>query len=163
MLAFYNRSRVYLADSDHPGGKMMSPQSEQTLLTPTEREALKMISTGSVPHNQRAVALLAIDDGATQAQAAELAGLSRGQVKYWLAKYRQVRLEIFPQAETAAEREEQIVDTKARDKNEKPAKASKKGKKGKGKKGKKGKKPKGKKGKGQGKGKKSKKGKKKSR
>lgn len=131
---------------------MMSPQTEDKLLAPTERVALKMISAGSAPHNQRAAALLAIDGGATQAQAAEQAGLTRGQVKYWLAKFRQVRLDIFPQPEAAPEQVEQVAEPKEKAEVEKPAKASKKGKKAKGKKGKKGK----------GKGKKNKKSKKKS-
>jgi hypothetical protein len=132
---------------------MMSPQTEDKLLAPTEREALKMISAGSAPHSQRAAALLAIDDGATQAQAAEQAGLTRGQVKYWLTKFRQVRLDIFPQPEAAPEQVDQVAEPKAKAEVEKPAKASKKGKKAKGKKGKK---PKGKKGQGKGKGKKKK-------
>jgi hypothetical protein len=135
---------------------MMSPQTEDKLLAPTERVALKMISAGSAPHNQRAAALLAIDGGATQAQAAEQAGLTRGQVKYWLAKFRQVRLDIFPQPEAAPEQVEQVAEPKEKAEVEKPAKASKKGKKAKGKKGKKGK------GKGKGKKKKNKKSKKKS-
>jgi hypothetical protein len=50
------------------------------------------------PHSQRALALLALDGGATQAQAAEKAGLSPGQVKYWIAKFRKQRLGIFPEA-----------------------------------------------------------------
>jgi hypothetical protein len=135
---------------------MMSPQTEDKLLAPTERVALKMISAGSAPHNQRAAALLAIDGGATQAQAAEQTGLTRGQVKYWLAKFRQVRLDIFPQPEAAPEQVEQVAEPKEKAEVEKPAKASKKGKKAKGKKGKKGK------GKGKGKKKKNKKSKKKS-
>ena len=134
----------------------MSPQTEDKLLAPTERVALKMISAGSAPHNQRAAALLAIDGGATQAQAAEQAGLTRGQVKYWLAKFRQVRLDIFPQPEAAPEQVEQVAEPKEKAEVEKPAKASKKGKKAKGKKGKKGK------GKGKGKKKKNIKSKKKS-
>ena len=137
----------------------MTPQTEDKLLTPKEREALKMISAGKDTHSQRAAALLAIDDGATQQQAAEETGLSRGQVKYWLSKFRQVRLDIFPQPETAPEQVEQVAEPKAKAEVEKPAKASKKGKKAKGKKGKK---PKGKKGKGKGKKKKNKKSKKKS-
>jgi hypothetical protein len=125
---------------------MMSPQTEDKLLAPTEREALKMISVGSAPHSQRAAALLAIDGGATQAQAAEQTGLTRGQVKYWLAKFRQVRLDIFPQPEAAPEQVDQVAEPKAKAEVEKPAKASKKGKKAKG----------GKKGQGKGKGKKKK-------
>jgi hypothetical protein len=94
---------------------------EGRLLSEQEREAFKMISTGNDLHGQRAIALLAIDGGATQAQAAQQAGLTAGQVKYWLGKFRQVRMEIFP---------EQILKT---DKAESQKKKSKKsgGKKGK--------------------------------
>ena len=123
----------------------MSPQTEDKLLAPTEREALKMISAGSAPHSQRAAALLAIDGGATQAQAAEQAGLTQGQVKYWLSKFRQVRLDVFPQPDSAAEEIEQVSKPEAEVKKEKPAKAAKKGKKAKDKKGKKSKGKKGKK------------------
>jgi hypothetical protein len=70
---------------------------EGRLLSEQEREAFKMISTGNDLHGQRAIALLAIDGGATQAQAAQQAGLTAGQVKYWLGKFRQVRMEIFPE------------------------------------------------------------------
>jgi hypothetical protein len=68
------------------------------LLSEQERVAFRMISTGNDLHGQRAIALLAIDRGATQAEAAQQAGLTRGQVKYWLEKFRQVRLQIFPEA-----------------------------------------------------------------
>ena len=44
---------------------------EGRLLSDQEREAFKMISTGNDLHGQRAIALLAIDEGATQAQAAQ--------------------------------------------------------------------------------------------
>lgn len=137
----------------------MSPQTEETILTTTEREALKMISAGKDTHSQRAAALLAIDSGATQAQAAEQTGLTRGQVKYWLAKFRQVRLDIFPQPDTLVEDKEKVSEPKAVQKDEKPTKPAQKGKKAKGKKAEK---PKKKKGKGKGKKKKSKKNKNKS-
>lgn len=76
---------------------------DSRLLSDQEREAFKMISTGNDLHGQRAIALLAIDDGATQAQAAEQSGLTAGQVKYWLGKFRQVRMEIFPEQVLNAE------------------------------------------------------------
>jgi transposase-like protein len=70
--------------------------SSERLLSEQERVAFKMISTGNDLHGQRALALLAIDEGSTQAQAAQQAGLTPGQVKYWLAKFREIRLAIFP-------------------------------------------------------------------
>lgn len=70
---------------------------EGRLLSDQEREAFKMISTGNDLHGQRAIALLAIDEGASQAQAAQQTGLTAGQVQYWLGKFRRVRMEIFPE------------------------------------------------------------------
>ena len=69
---------------------------EGKLLSAQERVAFRMISTGNDLHGQRALALLAIDEGATQVQAAQRAGLTRGQVKYSLGKFREIRLAIFP-------------------------------------------------------------------
>ncbi len=143
----------------------MSPQTEDKLLTPTEREALILISAGKDLHSQRASALLAIDSGATQEQAGQQAGLTKGQVKYWLGKFRQVRLEIFPEQVVSEEETDQVSKAKPVDKKIKSAKGSKKTKKTKKKKkkkGKKGKKSKKKKGKGQAKKNKTKKNKKKS-
>ena len=140
----------------------MSPQTEDKLLTPTEREALILISAGKDLHSQRASALLAIDSGATQEQAGQQAGLTKGQVKYWLGKFRQVRLEIFPEQVVSEEETDQVSKAKPVDKKIKSAKGSKKTKKTKTKKGKKGKKPKKTKGKGQAKKNKTKKNKKKS-
>ena len=75
------------AEKTDQNGKLLSSQ---------ERVAFKMISTGNDLHGQRALALLAVDEGATQAQAAQQAGLTPGQVKYWLSKFREIRLAIFP-------------------------------------------------------------------
>ena len=72
-------------------------QQAGSLLTEQERIAFKMIATGNDLHGQRAVALLAVDAGATQAEAARQASLTPGQVKYWLGKFRQVRMQIFPE------------------------------------------------------------------
>jgi hypothetical protein len=137
--------------------------SVDELLTSTEREALKMIAAGNDLHGQRASALLAIDSGATQEQAGQQAGLTKGQVKYWLGKFRQVRMAIFPEQVPNVEEMDQVSEAKPADEKVKSAKGSKKGKKSKKKKkGKKDKKSKKKKGKGQAKKKKTKKNKKKS-
>jgi hypothetical protein len=66
------------------------------LLSSQERQAFKMISAGDDLHGQRAIALLAIDEGATQKEAGIRSSLTPGQVKYWLGRFRQLRLEIFP-------------------------------------------------------------------
>ena len=118
-----------------------------------------MISTGNDLHGKRAIALLAIDDGATQAEAAQQAGLTPGQVKYWLSKFRQVRMQIFPE-EVLKDQEPEAAAKAGKSKKSKPstAKKSKKkpGKKSKNKQGKKSMKVKGSKSKSKGKGKKKK-------
>lgn len=74
----------------------MSPEPRNQLLTSGERATCQQIASGAAPHSQRATALLALDEGVTQAEAGQNAGLSRGQVQYWLNKFRQQRLAIFP-------------------------------------------------------------------
>lgn len=70
--------------------------SVSNLLTLKEQALCEQIGSGEAPHNKRALALLALNEGITQARAAEQAGLTIGQVKYWLAKFRKQRLGIFP-------------------------------------------------------------------
>jgi outer membrane biosynthesis protein TonB len=82
---------------------------EGKLLSAQERVAFRMISTGNDLHGHRALALLAIDEGATQAQAAQRAGLTSGQVKYWLGKFRQIRLAIFPDQVLEAAGQDPII------------------------------------------------------
>ena len=55
-----------------------------------------MLLSAEDPHSQRARALLALDGGATQIEAGQISGLTKGQVRYWLAKFREIRLSIFP-------------------------------------------------------------------
>ena len=74
----------------------MSKEKRYQLLSPQECVICQQIASGDAPHSQRAAALLALDEGVTQAAAAEHAGLSRGQLQYWLRKFRQQRLSIFP-------------------------------------------------------------------
>ena len=70
--------------------------SGSDFLTSQEQAICKQIATGEAPHSQRASALLSLNEGSIQAQVAEQTGLSGGQVKYWLAKFRKQRLGIFP-------------------------------------------------------------------
>ncbi len=62
-----------------------------------ERAIFNQIASGERPYSQRAQALLAIDGGATQAEAASATGLTKGQVRYWLTKFRRDRTDIFPE------------------------------------------------------------------
>jgi hypothetical protein len=75
----------------------LKDKEEGKLLTPQERQACQQISTGEAPHSQRAQALLALDEGATQTQAGQQAGLTRSQVKYWLGKFLREGLDAFPE------------------------------------------------------------------
>ena len=100
--------------ADESAGKLLSAQ---------EREVFTRISTGVAPHSLRAQALLAIDEGATQAVAGEGAGLTSGQVQYWLAKFRKEGLAMFP--------EDALGEPEPATAGEAPEKKTKKGKKGK--------------------------------
>ncbi|MGD9092523.1 MAG: helix-turn-helix domain-containing protein [Anaerolineales bacterium] len=105
------------------------------LLSPEERQACELISSGEGLSSQRAQALLAIDEGATQAAAGEGAGLTSGQVKYWLAQFRKGGMEVFPEislVEADPEPEPAVPEVKeAATKKEKKPKSEKKAKKAK--------------------------------
>jgi hypothetical protein len=79
--------------------RLEQKQTAGKLLSPEERGVCKQLAAGEAPWSQRAQALLALDEGATQAQAGSQAGLSLGQVRYWLGRYRKDGLSIVPEAE----------------------------------------------------------------
>jgi len=66
------------------------------LLKPHERNVCTDLLSAENPHNQRAQALLALDDGSTQKEAGLRSGLTLGQVRYSLRRFRKMGLEIFP-------------------------------------------------------------------
>jgi hypothetical protein len=119
--------------------------AESYLLTPEEQAICKQVAALEAPHSLRALALLALNERNTRAQAAEQTGQTLGQVKYWLAKFRNQRLGIFPdtllieldaepEVELAAEIEEvpELVTEKADSAEDKTKQTkAKKGKKGK--------------------------------
>ena len=77
----------------------MSEQKEfDTMMTEEDILVITRISNAEAPHSQRAQALLAVDAGKTQEEAAEASGLRATQVKYWVARYRKSGLAIFPEA-----------------------------------------------------------------
>lgn len=82
---------------DPTKGEQKDEQVAGKLLSLDERGACEQLAGGEAPHNQRALVLLAIDEGATQAEAGQRAGLTSGQVKYWLGKFRKEGLTIFPE------------------------------------------------------------------
>ncbi len=59
-----------------------------SLLPPDERPAHEAYAGGHDARAPRARALLALDEGLTQVEAATRAGLSSRRVRYWLARYR---------------------------------------------------------------------------
>jgi CHAD domain-containing protein len=69
---------------------------EPTLLTPQERETCLRIAAREDMYGRRARALLALDAGKIQVDAGEQAGLSERRVRYWLAAFREKRLDVFP-------------------------------------------------------------------
>jgi CHAD domain-containing protein len=69
---------------------------EDTLLTPQERVICRRVAARDDMYARRAQALLALNEGASQARAGERAGLSARRVRYWLAQFRERQLGIFP-------------------------------------------------------------------
>jgi len=65
------------------------------LLTAEERAACIQLAAETDADGQRARALLAIDEGTTHLTAAEDAGLTEGQLRYFLGKFREERLSAF--------------------------------------------------------------------
>jgi len=93
-----NRDALQSRDAmNRNNDELLEAESGGILLSPQERDVCLRISEGDTLHSQRAQALLSVDDGATQAQAGQRAGLTQGQVSYWLGKFRKIRLDIFPE------------------------------------------------------------------
>lgn len=88
-----------MQDKMQTSGTKPEPSAAGRLLAPQERALLEGVAAGETQFSQWARALSAFDAGATQAEAAQSSGLTRGQVKYLLSKFRQRRLDIFPQHE----------------------------------------------------------------
>jgi hypothetical protein len=108
-------------------------KDEQTvgkLLSPEAREACQRISAGEAYWSQRAAALLALDEGASAAEAGSRAGLSRGQVRFWLGRFRDDDLDIFPEAELSRTLETKMKVDEAAEKPKQKKKKKKKKKKG---------------------------------
>jgi hypothetical protein len=70
-------------------------QTTGAFLTSQEQSACKRLTKGAAPHSQRAIALLALHHGRSQLEAAKESGLSARQVKYWISRFRSLRLAIF--------------------------------------------------------------------
>ena len=74
-----------------------SSENEDRLLNSEERAIFSEVAATEPPYSLRAQALLAIDAGATQSEAGRQAGLTIGQVRYWLRKFGKEGTSIFPQ------------------------------------------------------------------
>ena len=103
-------------------------QTAGKLLSPEAQAACERIAAGEAPWSQRAQAFLAMDAGATRAEAGQRAGLTPGQVKYWLGKFRSDQLSIFPETELSVDT---VWKEKKKAKAKKKPKVTKKAKKGK--------------------------------
>jgi len=78
---------------------------------------------------QRATALLALDEGITRAEAAAKAGLTVGQLRYLLARFRLKRLEMFADeilSPDQPQEKEKKGKAKSKKKSKKPQKKKKK-------------------------------------
>lgn len=73
-------------------------QISEKLINEEQQNVLQNIARlGQGLANQRALALLALDDGSTRAEAGEQSGLSLGQIKYLQATFRLKGLAMFSQ------------------------------------------------------------------
>ena len=66
------------------------------LLATDERGLALLLATRADLHGRRARVLLALDEGLTQAAAAQRGAMSARRVRYWLAEFRRRRLGVFP-------------------------------------------------------------------
>ena len=75
---------------------MVAQQSIEILVTADESLVLEALAQADAPYSQRAQALLAVDAGSTIEQAARVANLKVTQVRYWIGRFRNGRLGVFP-------------------------------------------------------------------
>lgn len=78
-----------------------------------ESSTLEKIALGEAPFSQRAQAILAVDAGSNLKQAALVAGLRVTQVRYWVNRFNNSRLDVFPEAMIAKIKERQSLKTGA--------------------------------------------------
>ncbi|MCG8394734.1 MAG: helix-turn-helix domain containing protein [Pseudomonadales bacterium] len=76
--------------------------TQKTLLTPSQRKTCQEKQSQPGTTGARAKALLAVDAGTTQADAANQSGLSLGQVRYCLRRFREVGMALFPATDSPA-------------------------------------------------------------
>ena len=77
---------------------MVEEQSIELFVTEKESLVLEALAQTEAPHSQRAQALLAVDAGSTIEQAAQVANLKVTQVRFWIGRFKNGRLGVFPEA-----------------------------------------------------------------
>lgn len=89
---------------------MSAEETNVLVIDADERSALVQISAGEPPYSQRAQALLALADGAPQAEVVEQSNLTVNQVRYWLGRFRSRGLTVFPEGLITAVAEAEEVE-----------------------------------------------------
>lgn len=82
------------ANIDHNSSEA---QNTIDLLNPQEYRLCEQLAAGSKPWSQRAQALLAINEGASETVASGRSQLRATQVRFWLNKFNRVGMEMFPE------------------------------------------------------------------
>ena len=77
---------------------MVEDNGLELLVNEDESLVLEAMAQSDAPFSQRAQAILAVDAGSTIAQAARVANLKDTQVRYWIGRFRNGRLSVFPEA-----------------------------------------------------------------
>ena len=110
----------------------MATESKLLNLDKKTRKKLAKLAEQTHPDAARASALLALDDGMTQAAAATHAGLTLPQMRYWLGRFRSKQLDCFsslnddkPATEKTKKSKKSKADKKSKD-GKKAKKADKK-------------------------------------
>ena len=84
----FERALLFVSEADE--------KVEGRLLTAEARAVCQRLAKRADLHGRRARALLALDAGASQAEAGRLAGMSERRARHWLAEFRRRGLDIFP-------------------------------------------------------------------
>lgn len=96
-----------------------------TLLTAAQKKACQSHEHSPAPNGPRAKALLALNNGVTQQQAAADSGLSIGQVRYCLRRFRLVGLDVFTTLKPTKDSATNTQKTKEKEPKKKPEKKEK--------------------------------------
>ena len=102
-------------------------QNETTLLSRQEREACATVVAKNIARvSQRAQALLLIDEGQSQAETVQKTGLTIGQVRYAILRFKKIGLAMFPSDLTEKSEPQDLAPTEKKPKVKKIKKKEKK-------------------------------------